>query len=453
MTLPVRVRLTLWYSILLGGALLVFAVTVYVVMADTLTGNLDASLLQRTSQLATTADVANGHLNFPSSGEQGDSQFIPAALLRPSGQLGSGAVPLVMRHWLSAQRSPPPASFHAVSLGTLRLATAPIRDNSTVVGYVLVWQSTGSVEEARRSLLIVMVTSGLVLLLVAGLGGLFLARRALTPVRRITGIAAGISASDLRQRVPVGSARDELSELALTFNAMIDRLDASVERERQFTGDASHELRSPLAVIRAETTLALEHRRAPEEYRRVLTVIAEESEVMEEIISALLLLARLESLDSLQSETVPLRRLVEAASEQCRATLGSTTVALECSVPIDLEVLGSASLLTRALRNLLDNAIKVSPPGGTIQVRARAVDDRIELMVLDQGPGIAPENQAYLFDPFFQVSAARTPDESHGLGLAICRRIVRAHGGDVTVVSKPGHGAAFTIALPRADRT
>lgn len=450
--LPVRWRLTLWYTALLLAALLLFSGTVYVLMANTLVSNLDSSLRQRVTQVDGTVEVTNGHLTLPSSAEPVDGSFVPVVLLAVGRHTPSGPVPIEIHRWLARPGLNFPAEFNAESVGALRVATKAIEDNGHAVGYVVVWQSLKPVDDARRALLLVMGATVPLLLLLAGLGGFALAKRALAPVARITHAASRISASDLHQRVPIGTPRDELSQLATTFNAMIDRLEGAVQRERQFTGDASHELRSPLAVIRAETSLTLERPRRASEYERALAVIDDQAVTMESLISALLLLARLESSGSLPREDLPLSTLVNAAVEQCGPLLEGTQVRVDSAVPAHLMVLGSRSLLTQAIHNLLDNAIKVSQDSGIVSVRATWEGSRCTLTVEDSGPGIAPADQLHIFDAFYQVSVARTPGESHGLGLAICRRIVQAHGGQVSVDSKLGHGATFTMTLPLSER-
>jgi signal transduction histidine kinase len=229
---------------------------------------------------------------------------------------------------------------------------------------------------------------------------------------------------------------------------MIERLEAAVERERRFTGDASHELRAPLAVIRAETTLALEHDRDPDNYRRVLQTVDEQAREMQDLVSALLMLARLES-TPFEQEPVDLRDVVEQAVEGARTSVVREDVAIECTVAPALETSGSDQLLTRAVRNILENALKHSAGGGVVRVAATATDASVHLTVEDSGEGIASEHRTRIFEPFYQVAPSRTPGTSHGLGLAICRRIVEAHGGGIEVEAVVPSGARFIVTLPR----
>lgn len=449
--LPITLRITVWYSGLLAGALLLFSLTVYLLMADTLVGNLDTSLQERVSQVATTVDVRGGQIALPVRGDGTDSPAIPAAIRAPSGRAVGYPVPGVIRAWLGAHPGAFGDRFQAWSVDHLRVATGPLGTRGHIIGHVLVWHSLRSVEEARHSLFLVLAGAVPALLVIAGLGGFALARRALVPVATLTATASRISATDLRQRVPVGLVHDELSELAATFNAMIDRLEAAVERERRFTADSSHELRAPLAVVRAEASLALERVRSPAEYRRALQVIDEQAGAMEELVSALLLLTRVESLRTPVTEVVAVERLVVTAIGQCDPCGGHPNVTIRHEVASDLMVRGAAALLTRALRNVIDNAIKLSPPGGQIHIDGCREGGNAVVRIRDQGPGLTVEDQRHVFEAFFQVCSARTPGESHGLGLAICHRIVQAHGGQVTVSSNLGEGTTFVMTLPVAD--
>jgi signal transduction histidine kinase len=449
MKLPVRLRLTLWYVALLAAALLLFAGSVYVLMSRSLLDNLDTSLHQRINQLVPTVDVANGRIRLPPVGEEPDTPYIPAALLSPSGRSLRGALPPALRPWLQQRGVSLPHSFTAQTVGDFRIATTAIEGNSHRVGYLLVWQPLGSVDAARRSLLLLMLATGPGLLLLTGIGGILLARRAFSPVAQITHTASRISATDLHRRVPVGRTQDELSELATTFNAMIERLEAAVQRERDFTADASHELRSPLAVILAETSLALEESLDAEDSRRAMGIIHEQATSMNEMIYALLTLTRVETIGA-HREIVPLVEVVDRAVRQCALTAREREVDVTAGVAAGLFVHAEPALLIRAVRNVLDNAIKASPSGSAVDIQAHRDGSSIVLEIRDDGPGIGSDDLERIFEPFYQVEKARTPGDSHGLGLAICRRIVAAHGGEVTADSRIGEGACFRIILPAA---
>jgi signal transduction histidine kinase len=451
MTLPFRLKLTIWYSTLLAGAVILFSTTVYLLMAHALLGNLNASLHARADQVAASAEVRQGHLGLSRREEQAEGQFIPAALLASSGRVAAGQVPPSLHTWLASHLSWIHPGFHATGVADLQVASRSIDRHGQIAGYVLVWQPRESADRARQSLLLVILTIGPALLAVAGLGGWALAGRALAPVVRVTEAASVISGSDLSRRVDVGPTQDELSRLAATFNAMIDRLQSAVERERRFTADASHELRAPLAVIRAEATLALDRPRSPDEYQRALALIDDQAEATQELITELLSLARADSGPDGERQTVPFDRVVAAAVEQCRLLQEQGGVRIDARLAEDLLVKASMPLLTRAIRNIVDNAIRVSRPGDAIGIRTWREGERVVMTVEDGGPGIPPEHQEHVFDPFYQVSMARTPGESHGLGLAICKRIVEAHGGHVHVSSMPGAGACFRIDLPAAS--
>lgn len=446
--LPIRFRLTLWYSALLAAALATFSITIYLVVANILVSDLDSSLNQRMNHLQQEVAVAHGRISLPHGEEQADQPLIPAILLSPSGRVLLGTVPVDVRAWLTRHPLARLGASTLASAGAIRLLIRPFVQRRHIAGYVLVLGSMAPVDSARHSLLLVLIAACPLLLIVASLGGVALAGRALRPVVDLTHVASSISGHDLRRRVPVGSAHDELSELATTFNAMIDRLQGAVQREKSFTADASHELRSPLAVIRAEATLALEHRRPETAYQQALATIDDQAAAMEDLIAALLMLARLETTSGFEQEPLDVARLVTAAVEQARQSVEQPDVAIACDLAEGLLVEGSEPLLKRAISNVVENALKVSSAGDAIDIRTRLEGTCIGITITDHGPGIATEHQTRIFDPFHQVEQSRTPGSSHGLGLAICRRMVTVHGGEVTVESEPGKGSTFRITLP-----
>jgi len=283
-------------------------------------------------------------------------------------------------------------------------------------------------------------------LLAAGLGGAFLTGRALRPVREIAGTAARLGASDLSERLPV-SGRDEFSELSSSFNAMLARLEEAFDRQRRFTADASHELRTPLSIVKANTSLALEHPWPEDRYREFLAAIDTAAGRQSRIVEELLFLARADA-GGLARDVGPVC-LIEALEEAAEAVSrpDRPCIRLE-SIDPALMVPGSGSELTRLFTNLLENAVRHTPPEGTVTVSAMVDAMSVTVTVTDTGEGIAPEHLPHLGERFYRVDAARSAGTGGtGLGLAICRSITEAHGGRMTIESKVGEGTSVRIRL------
>jgi len=290
-------------------------------------------------------------------------------------------------------------------------------------------------------------------LVVSVAGGWFLAGRALRPVEFITLAAQRIAAGDLTQRLTVAQSSDEIGRLAATFNDMIARLEASFRQVRQFTTDASHELRTPLTVMKGETELALRRPRSPEDYRGVLESSLEEIDRMTRVVDELLFLSRADLGEvTLESLPVRLETLVEDVTRQA-AFLGQgynvqvTVRSLEAAT-----VAGDELRLRELLLNLVDNAVKYSCPGGSVELGLVRDGSEARLSVTDQGIGIAPEEQGRIFDRFYRSDNARAHmKKGTGLGLSICKWIADAHQGSIRVQSVPGQGSTFTLVLPLAS--
>lgn len=301
-------------------------------------------------------------------------------------------------------------------------------------------------------------------LLMAGAGAAFLTHRAMLPVRDITTAAAELEAKNLAARLPVNGS-DEFAHLAVTFNGMLgrlesafDRLERAVEQQRQFTADASHELKTPLAIARMGVGLALSRDRTPEEYRKALLTIDGSLERMTRLVTDLLLLARTdEGQTAFTREPVPLRGLLEEAAAPFRQGENRLAIAVVVEGPPEtwetLSAYGDPGHLGRVFRNLLENAVRHTPPTGRVTLTARADTDKetVQVFVADTGEGIAPEHLPYLFDRFYRADPARARAQGGtGLGLSICREIVSLHGGGIRIESHPGQGTRVCVTLPRA---
>ena len=322
--------------------------------------------------------------------------------------------------------------------------TSPVQSAALAVG-----RSTKDISESLDGLMRTLAIAVPLTLVVAGGGGVFLARRALKPVDRITSTAHEIEESDLSRRIPVES-RDELGRLASTLNQMIERLEKAFKRQQQFTGDASHELRTPLSVIRAESTLALSKERSANEYRHSLEVVSHESEHMSRVIDQLLTLARADSgKDQLSFEEIDLGALLADIGETAEVMSRDKGVEFSLELMDAVRVSGDWAKLRELFLNLLDNAIRYSPDGGTISITLRSVSGMALIAVTDTGIGIPEDEIPHIFDRFYRVDPARSrAGGGAGLGLAICSYIAEAHGGRIEATSEPGKGSTFSVWLP-----
>jgi signal transduction histidine kinase len=279
--------------------------------------------------------------------------------------------------------------------------------------------------------------------------GWLVSGRMLRPIGQITATVREIQASDLSRRINLGGPDDELRRLADTFDGMLGRIDEAFEGQRQFIHEASHELRNPLAVIRTnlEVTLADPDADA-EDLRRTAEVVEHSTERMARLVDDLLIYARKGTL-SLEREPVDASVLVTEAVEEFDGFAEARGVHLDQVSDAALWVLGDRLALRQALANLLANAVRHSPAGSTILVRAGRQDPWVWLSVEDEGPGIDPADQDRVFQRFWRGDPREGREQGRsGLGLTIVRQIAEAHGGEVKLASTPGRGAAFALWLP-----
>jgi signal transduction histidine kinase len=289
-------------------------------------------------------------------------------------------------------------------------------------------------------------------LFVASLGvGWVIAGRVLRPIGRITSVAREIQATDLSRRIELPGPDDELKQLADTFDAMLARLDAAFAAQRQFTADASHELRNPLAIIRTNVDVALaDPDPDPEELRHTIVVVKRASDRMARLVDDLLALARRQE-PTFEHEPVDLGAAVAEASDDFVVPAAARSIVLDRAIAPDVVVVGDRDALKRAVANLLENAVRLAPAGSRIRLATGSEGDRAWIAVADEGPGIAPEDQPHVFDRFWRADKGRSrADGGTGLGLAIVRQIVESHGGHVRLQSKVGVGSSFVIWLPVA---
>jgi heavy metal sensor kinase len=266
----------------------------------------------------------------------------------------------------------------------------------------------------------------------------------------MTQTAKLISGEQLEERLQESGSGDELDRLAKTINDMLGRLDDTFHQMRQFSADASHELQTPLTILKGEMEVALRLQRSPEEYQRVLKSGLEEIDRINHLVEGLLLLARADAgVLRLDYQPVELNKLLQEICEQMKIVAEEHSINLHLSLREPVSVRADREHLRRLLLNLVDNAIKYTPAGGKVTLSFHADNDWVSLMISDTGIGLSKNELQRIFSRFHRATETRSRNEKGvGLGLSIARSIVEAHGGRINVESTPGQGSTFTIQLP-----
>ncbi len=458
----IRARLTLWYVSLLTVTLLLLGGAGYGVLSYSLSHQVDQALSGVARVLAEHGG-SDQNPGFPLDVDEVFRRFFGFSpweryfrMLDPLGRRDprhgaerSEKLPVSPRAIENASRGLP--TFETVELGEphpVRILTFPVVQGGRLARVVQVGTSLQSIIETRNRFLLIMAGLLPLGLLLAGAGGWMLARRALLPVDRMTEAANRIGAEHLAERLEETGADDELDRLARTLNGMLARLDAAFSQVRRFTANASHELQTPLTILKGELEVALRSRRSPEEYRETLQSELDEVNRMIQLVDGLLLLARSEAgVLGRGSQLLDLAELVHQVGSRLKVLADAHSVELTIESLEPVLILGDAEHLSRLLSNLVENGIKYSGPGGRVTISLERLGDRASVRVSDTGPGIPEELREQIFQPFF-----RSPDAiSHrgvGLGLSIARAIAAAHEGSLEVESSPEQGSTFRLILP-----
>ncbi|HEY2703388.1 MAG TPA: ATP-binding protein [Candidatus Dormibacteraeota bacterium] len=458
-----RVRLTLAVAGAFLAVAAIAATGLWLGFAHVEYQAVDTSLSSQAQTLLSALQDANGRLSFQGGealpGETPEGIAVGALLEDVHGRVldRSGAPPgaaAVAPAAAAAVRTRASVFTTIVDAGRAeRVLAVPVDAGGTVAGVVAV---SRPVQELRDTLLVLalLLCGGVVLLtaVVASLAWL-LAGRALRPVRQIAATARDLSEHDLQRRITLDLPADELGELAATFNGMLARLDTAFTTLQQFTADAAHELRAPLALLRAELEVSLARVRTPEEYEASQRIALAEVERLAALADQLLLLARADA-GALQPtvEEVDIGDLVEETAERWRPLAGRRGIEVTAEVHQEGALPGDPLLLRRLLDNLVDNAVRHSPDGGRVRVGV-VRGDMWEVTVSDGGPGVPAELRATLFERFARGDTARgRATGGAGLGLALSRAIAGLHGGSIALDPDGGPGARFRVRLPRAAR-
>ncbi|MBS1828585.1 MAG: HAMP domain-containing protein [Acidobacteria bacterium] len=445
--LSLRRRLILWHAAVFAAGLLAFAFVVWLGSRQILDAELER-------WLSTQADGLDRflHLELRGTNEAAileEAREFSTGLPRGSGMLlyrADGTLLLARPSVLPAPEGGS-RSGHVLVDG---LRARAIRRSTVVEGQrmdFVLWRSTAESDATLWKLARLLASLSPVFLALAILGGWWLSRRTLQPVDDLTRAARGMSLSRLSERLLVPESKDELYRLCIAWNEMLARLEESANRLQQFTADASHELRTPVAVIRAAAELALRQEREPEAYRQALRSIKEQSLEMSQLVDNLLSLARAEE-QQLRASFLPvdLRDVVRDVESNARPGAEASGLQLTVALPDKPATIhGDRASLRRLLNLLLDNAFKFTPAPGHIQVCVGArPDESVVLEVTDTGIGIGQEHLPKIFDRFFQADPSRSAPGA-GLGLSLARWITDTHQATWEVASAPGQGSHFRV--------
>jgi two-component system, OmpR family, sensor kinase len=475
----VRVRLTLWYTLVLAGVLICLAVLTYFLYARNISERTDGNIKQLAEAFITTFHAEMSDETGPNAVKDAAHAAMLEHHFRNTVFVltdDSGAVQQSSFDVPPAEHSKDSLSAEIVSADSFRslVSSAKTGELETIRGgkdgyrglamsfssrgqmfRLVVLQSLHQQKEMLDNIRYTFLWAIPVALVLASMGGYFLARKSLAPIAAMASQARHMGAADLSQRLAVANEHDELGHLAQTFNQLLDRLEKSFEQQRRFMADASHELRTPVAILRGETEVTLaKAERSPTEYRQTLSVLREESSRLARIIEDLFTLARA---DAGQYPLILKRAYFDEISEEvlvrARSLAVSKNITLSSAIEHDLPIRADEGLLQRMLLNLVDNAIKYSPPGSTVTLICRGENGRYVVSVCDNGPGIPMDLQAKVFDRFFRADKARSRPEGDtsgaGLGLSIARWIAEAHNGQLVLARSDSSGSTFTATLPR----
>ena len=468
----IRLQLMLWYTIAFAALLLFSGALFYLHVEHSLEANLDTTLQVRAQAIAEGITLVGGTIVVRDV--TGD---LPGFDVSPSDQNVKGAdvddgelVRLLDARGHVARETPgfrtlrvPVESVIMPLQGRAWQGTVTKRDGQQVrlvslaltkdgkrFAVIQVGQPLAELHTLLHDLVGELLVVGLVVLLACGVGGYWLAARAFAPIRRLAATARRIKAGDLHQRVAVPRARDEMQYLALTLNEMLDSLEQALSRQRRFVADASHELRTPVAVIRNKTDVAKLWARTREDYVTVLEGVNAEAERLGHLISDLLALARGdEGRTRFEREPVRLDLIAGEVAASVDLLAGVGGITLEVQAPGPVTILGDEARLIQVVMNLVENAVRYTNPGGHVSVTVEGRQSKACLSVRDTGIGIAPGHLPHIFERFYRADPSRGHSGSgSGLGLSIVEWVVRAHGGTVSVESHVGLGSCFTVTLP-----
>ncbi len=471
----IRLRLTLWYTAILFFILAIFSVAVYIGLTRSLLESIDTHLQREAGQVIGgikfegVDDHSEDEEHDKKSGEvEIEAEYIPEEgvfwrILDAEGQpiIDPGYFDGASFDSAPTKTDQVQVEYATLASGTaIRLYTVPFIFERQGAGIVQVAESYQHLQEVQRQLVFLLALGVPFTLLAASAGGWFLAANALAPIDRITRTAQQISADDLHQRLNLKLPNDEVGRLAATFDQMLARLEDAFERQKRFIADASHEMRTPLTILKGDVEVTLNRPRSAEVYRETLEMVNQTTDRLTALVEELFLLARADNNQyPLQLQDLNLAGLLTNEVANLMPQAIKKNVALNLDTPDVLPIKADPAKLARLFINLIDNAIKYSNSGDAVTITATIQNSHASVAhacvtIADTGPGIPHKHLPHIFDRFYRADKARsrnienTSGSGAGLGLSIVQWLAQVHGGHIEVNSQVGQGTTFTVWLP-----
>lgn len=469
-----RMQVAVWYTIVFAVMLLLTGAVFYKYLENSLETGVDTDLQLRAQQIASDFKLHNSTLtpqdiatilpdvsSTTQAQESSSANVDEGVLIRLLDNKGTllGETPafrelrIPTESWTQPlQGHPWQGIVHSAHDQEVRVYSRMLNLQGRPAVVIQVGVSLANLHTLLHSLVAALLIVGFLVLICCAVSSYWLATRSFAPIQRLAVTARKIKAGDLHQRVPVPATRDEVQYLAVTLNEMLDSLEQSFVQQRRFVADASHELRTPVAVIRNKAGIVLLGTPQFDETVTALQEIRTESERLSYLLADLLTLARGdEGQARFEHEEVQLDHLVETVVATTEILADERKITLTVQITSPVTVVGDEARLIQVVMNLLDNAIRYTNPGGQVWVSVEQTPKAARLTVRDNGIGIAPEHLPHIFERFYRTDHARqfTGGRSSGLGLSIVDWIVRMHGGAIDVKSQVGQGSCFIVMLPR----
>lgn len=452
---PLKLKLTLWYVLLLTIVITIFSVVTYLSLEKMIIINEDTILKTQVQQISSVLDIENGKIKSGDEPFYANTDFYGALYSYPDLNLIESNIPsrILGQYTTNTDFI---GKYQTVILpeGKLRVYSAPVYYDNKIIGIIVIAQSLNLMDIAMKNLFGIFTIIIPILIGIAILGGIIISNKALKPISHMTKVAREISVGDLSKRLNLPYTNDEIGNLAQTFDMMIEKLENSFKRQKQFTHDASHELRTPIAVIQTQAESALNGTGTKEEYKKALQVILEEAKHMSKLVHDLLFLARSDSnAEKLTIENLNFSELIEGIVNELAPLAENNGLILKIIKNDPSYIRGDQTRIIQLFYNLIDNAIKYTPAGGKVEISVENAGKFIKTSIKDTGMGIPEEHLPHIFERFYRVDKARTRKSGgSGLGLSICQWIVNAHGGKIEVESCEGKGATFVVWLPTSKK-